>query len=168
MNHFLFYIFHSTSKLELYVASEGFTLPSGFVLKEITILFPNREYKHFLFKQPRSFTPTDNDISTIRYTTTHLNQLSFTEGDIPYNLINSILTPYKDYKIYTYSTVLENLLQTILPTTTIINIQSLGYKLPLTLPKPNCFKNHNPRYCSLAKVRAVCRFVEINKLIKEE
>ena len=165
--HFRFYIFNSASKLELYIAGDGFTLPSCFILKELTILLPDREFKHFIFKQPDWFCPTAQDNITIRYTTTYLNQLSFTAGDIPYNIIDGILTPYKDYKIYTYSAIIQNYLQNILPTTTIINIQLFGYKLPPVLPKPNCFKNHNPRYCSLAKVKAVCKFVEAIKYIEE-
>ena len=154
-------------KLELYITAEGYTLPSGYILKELSILFPNREYKHFIFKKPDSFIPTDKDNYTIRFTTDKLNQLSFTEGDIPYNIINDILTPYKDYRIYTYSYPFQKFLQNILPTTTLINIQSCGYKLPEYLPKPNCFKNHKARYCSLAKAKAVSRFVESGQYIEK-
>lgn len=136
-------------------------------MKEITILFPNREYKHFIFEKPDCFKPTQQDYITIRYTTENLNQLSFSEGDTPYNTIESILTPYKNYKIHTYSDIFQSFLQNILPTTTIINIQTLGYKLPKKLPKANCFRNHNPRYCSLAKVKAVSNFVEAYYYIEE-
>ena len=146
--------------MELYIAAEGFTLPSGFVLKELTIIFQNREYKHFMFKNPDNFYPTRKDLETIRYTTKHKNQLSFTEGDVPYNLINDILAPYKDYKLYTYSGVFCSFLQKRLPTTTVLNIQSFGHYLPLKLPKPTCFRNHNPRYCSLAKALKILKVVQ--------
>lgn len=146
--------------MELYIAGEGFTLPSGFILKEMTIIFPNREYKHFMFKNPDNFFPTARDNKTIRYTTKNFNQLSFTEGDVSYNLIDDILTPYKNYKLYTYSDIFCSFLEKRLPTTAVTNIQDFGHKLPATLPKPNCFKNHNPRYCSLAKALRVLKLVE--------
>lgn len=146
--------------MELVIAAEGFTLPSGYVLKEMSIIFFNREYKHFLFKKPTNFLPTPKDIITIQYTTKHFNQLSFLEGDVPYNLIEDILTPYRDYKMYTYSDIFRKFLQNILPSTTVTNIQTYGKKLPATLPKPNCFRNHRARYCSLAKAKAILKIVE--------
>ena len=147
--------------MELVIAAEGFTLPSGYVLKEMSIIFFNREYKHFLFKKPTNFLPTPKDIITIKYTTNRFNGLSFLEGDVPYNLIEDILTPYKDYKMYTYSYIFKNFLQNILPSTTIINIQTYEKKLPANLPKPNCFRNHKARYCSLAKAKEILKIVEM-------
>lgn len=145
---------------ELYIAAEGFTLPSGYVLKELTIIFPSREYKHFMFKKPDHFYPSPKDLKTIRYASQHFNQLSFTEGDIPYNLISNILTPYKEYTMYTYSDIFVTFLKRRLPTTSVINIQTFGYKLPKTLPKPNCFRNHTARYCSLAKAKQILKILE--------
>lgn len=154
--------------MELYIAGEGFTLPSGFVLKEMTILFSNREYKHFIFKKPENIILTAKDKRTIRYTTSYFNNLSFTEGDIPYNIIDDILSPYKNYTIYTYSNIFTSFLKKRLPTSVVINIQTLGFNLPKNLPKPNCFKNHNPRYCSLAKALNIRKVVEDqHNLIKQ-
>ena len=156
--------------MELIIAAEGFTLASGYIVKELTMLFPNSEYKHFIFKKPANFTPSPKDVRTSRYITNKLNELSFTEGDVPYNSICSILQQYKDYKLYTYSSIVQDYLQIFLPTTTIINIQSWGYKLPSTLPipsSPRCFRDHRPRYCSLAKAKAISKFVETINLMDD-
>ena len=147
-------------KLELFIALEGFTLPSLFVVKELTVLYPNRDFRHFLFEKPIDFTPTEKDCTTIRFITKKLSQLVFTEGEIPYNCIGSILQRYKNHTIYTYSDIAKSTLQNYLPTARIINTQILGHQLPKTLAKQNCFKNHNPRYCSLSKAIEVRKFVE--------
>ena len=146
--------------MDVYIGTEGFTLPSGFIAKEMTICHSNREYRHLFFKPPYDYTPTEQDLHTIRYTSIKLNQLSFTDGDTPYECISIILDRYKDCTIYCYGTSSANLLQSYLKTTTIINIQDRGFKLPSVLPKPNCFKNHNPRYCSFAKALKIRQIVE--------
>ncbi len=61
--------------MEAYVAIEGFTLPSGFVLKELAVIYANGEYDHHLFAPPpcEFFILTDADKRTIRYTTGNLS-----------------------------------------------------------------------------------------------
>ena len=146
--------------MQIYIGIEGFTLTSGFILKEMSICFTNREFRHLLFQQPSNFKLSPRDIVTIRYTTKHLSQLSFTDGDVPYMCIPDILERYKHSTIFTYGECAVNFLQRYLQTSVIVNIQTYGFKMPSVLSKPSCFINHTPRNCSLAKALQIRTFVE--------
>jgi hypothetical protein len=141
---------------------EGYTLPSGFIVKELCLLYSNWEFCHLLFKPPTNQNLSEGDRRTIRYTTTNLNQLVYHDGDVPYECLHDILTKVRLHKIYTYSDVAQRFLQHILPTAIITNIQAQGFTMPSMLPDPACFRLHNPRYCAKAKAIAVKRFVESN------
>ena len=146
--------------MQIYIGIEGFTLTSGFILKEMSICFTNREFRHLLFQQPSNLKLSPRDIFTIRYATQHINRLSFTDGDVPYMCIPDILERYKDSTIFTYGDCALNFLQRYLQTSTIINIKEYRFKMPSALPKPSCFRNHTPRNCSLAKALQIRTFVE--------
>ena len=145
--------------MSCFVGVDGFTLPSGFLIKELCIIYPNDEYNHFLFQKP-DWLLSEVSKRTIRYTTQHLNNLSYEDGDIPYSLLSFILQKIKDLKVYTYSEIAVKLLQHHLPTTAIENIQDQGYKMPPQLPNSKCFRKHNQRYCAKAKAIAIRNFVE--------
>ena len=137
------------------VTMDGYTLPSGFILKELCIMYSNGEYDYFLFSKP-DIPLTAKDKETIQYTTANLNNISFDDGDIPYTLIQPILEKVKHFRVYTYSDIATRILQGYLPTTFIKNIQEIGkFKLPTELPDSKCFRNHNQRYCAKAKAIAV-------------
>ena len=147
--------------MDAYVGLEGYTLPSGFIVKELTIIYTNAEYSHYIFEKPDNIVLSPQDEKTVRYATRHLNSLSYGDGDIPYNQLGPILGKLKDFTIYTYSLVASNLIQNFLPTTVVINSQDLGHKIPKHLPNPNCFRLHqNYRYCAKAKAAEVKDFVE--------
>ena len=145
--------------MDVYIGVDGYTTPSGFIVKEICIMFPDGEYNHYLLKHPANQYLTEVDKRTIRYATTHLNNLSYDDGDVPYEFLQNILSEYRQYHVYTYSEVALKLLQNILPTSVITNIQNLGFEMSSTLPDPKCFRKHNPRYCGKAKAIAVKNFV---------
>ena len=145
--------------MEVYIAMEGFTLPSDFVLKELFELFPNGEYNHLLFLPP-DIALTEADKRTVRYTTKNLNNISYFDGDVPYNQLHEILSKLRDYKIYTYSEVAVKTLQSHLPMTVIINIQDMGFKMPGQPEDPCCFRIHNHRYCAKAKGLAIKSFMD--------
>ena len=146
--------------MEAYIAMEGFTLPSGFVIKELTILYTNGEYDHHLFLPPTSRYLSEVDKTTIRYTTSKINQLSWTDGAIPYSCVDDILNKLKDCKIFTFSGISLKTLQKYLPTAVIINIQDFGFEMPSLLPHPHCFRAHSHRYCAKAKAFAIKHFME--------
>lgn len=146
--------------MEVCVAIEGFTLPSRYVLKELALIFSKEEYDHFMFMRPTDFILTEADKRTVRYITYKLNNISYDDGDIPYNQIQNILRKLRQYTIYTYSDIAKKFLQECLPTTVIINTQELGLQLQKSLPNPQCFRHHNHRYCAKAKAIAVMKFIE--------
>ena len=142
-----------------FIALEGFTLPSGFICKELCIIHPNNEFDHYLLKMP-GLQLTEADRKTIRYTTQVINKLSYQDGKVPYEHILNLLDPVKDIVIYTFSDVAVRFLQMYLPTTVIKNIQNDGYVMPNNLPDSNCFRNHCSRYCAKSKARAIKQFLQ--------
>ena len=146
--------------MNAYIGIEGFTLPSGFVAKEICILFPNQEFCHFIFKSPNSSQLSAVDHRTIRFATEKLNNLSWHDGFVSYETIPELLTEFQQYKIFTYSTVAQRFIQELLPLSIVVNVQDIGYKMQKELPDPACSRDHPPRYCAKAKAIAIKEFVE--------
>ena len=146
--------------MDVFVAFEGFTLPSGFIVKELTILHPNGEYNHYIIKKPNHTYLNKQEERTVRYVTRHIHGINYNDGDVPYEQLNTILQKLEEYTIYTYSTVAETLLHALLPTTVVIDVKELGHNLPKELPNPNCFRHHiKYRYCSKAKAIAIKNFL---------
>ena len=146
--------------MDVYIGLDGYMMPSGFVTKELTIMFPNSEYNHFLFQPPTERYLTELDKRTIRFASHRLNSLAWFDGDVPYGQLDLILTKLRDYKIYTFSDIAVETLQRALPTSVIINVQEMGFKMPKTLPDSHCGRMHNFRYCSKAKVCEIKKFIE--------
>ena len=147
--------------MDAYVGIEGFTLPSGYIIKELTILFPNTEYSHYILSKPKDIFLTAQDERTIRYVTRNLNSLNYADGDVPYEQLQTIFSRLEDFTIYTYSRIVAKSIQQYLPTTVVVNTQDLGHVLSKHLPDSNCFRLHtNYRYCSKAKSVAIKEFIE--------
>ena len=147
--------------MNIFVAFEGFTLPAGYVAKEVTVLFPNGEYNHYILKKPEFRHLSTLDEQTVRYVTRYINGISYVDGNVPYEELGAIIKNLEGYTIYTYSSVAKTLIQDFLPTTVVINIQELDHFLPTSLPNPRCFRNHpNYRYCSKAKAIAIKNIIE--------
>ena len=144
--------------MKVFITMEGFTTPSGFILKELCIMQTDGEFNHYLFVKPSSML-TEADLRSIKYATKNLNNLSLEDGWVPYNEIKSILEKQKEHFIYTYSDIAKKVLQTYLPTSFIENIQEMGFEMPKTLPYSQCFRKHNQRYCAKAKAIAVKNFM---------
>ena len=68
--------------MDAYIGIEGYTLPTGFIAKELTVIFPNTEYTHYLFERPANFVLSQRDEKTVRYATRYLNNLIYADGDI--------------------------------------------------------------------------------------
>ena len=140
---------------------EGFTLPSGYIIKELTVLNDDDEYQHFHFSAPKNFRPTPSDLYTIDYTTKHLNQLSLSDDSLlPYATIDVILQNIVNNTIYVAGHSAYNFIKSRLPLSNIVNIcTALNFKYPATLESANCFKTHRARYCALAKARCIKKFM---------
>ena len=149
--------------MEVFVGIEGFTLPSGFVAKEVCFLYPNWEFCHLLFKPPCDRHLSNIDRRTIRWTTNNLNNIFYQDGEVPYECLHDILKTLQLHTIWTYGEVAQRFLQDFLPTSIITNVQTLGYSMPSELPSPACFRQHNYRYCAKAKAIAVKNFIEFGQ-----
>ena len=150
--------------MEAYVGVEGFTLPCGYIIKELAIFYTNDESDHFLFEKPgHELRLSVCDKRTIRYVTQHLNMLSYNDGSIPYSQIEPILKRLMGHTIYTYGLEAKRWILKHLPTSMVVNTQELGHKLPNTLPDPKCFRQHSCRYYTKAKAISVKKFIEIGE-----
>ena len=147
---------------QVIIALEGFTLPSGFIAKELTILDDNLTYQHFHFTKPEDFHPTAQDLRTIKYTSEVLSQLYLDDNSLlPYSTINTILRQMSSHKIYVAGHTAHKFITTYLPTTEVIDLcKKYKFTYPLKLPYIECFKLHTPRYCSLAKAKYIYKFME--------
>ena len=162
-----FYIFRCfLTRLKMnsvFVSLEGFQLGKVLIAKELHILDAQTdEFKHFVFMAP-DVNLTHQDKLTIRYSTLHLHQLSWNEGDIPYCLIGKIFKKIRSCVVYCYGYTTTNFLRSMMPTTVIIDIQDIGYTMPKTIPAKVCFRDHTPRHCAAAKAHAIRDFVRTNK-----
>lgn len=145
--------------MDVVVAMDGFTLPSRFIVKELCIMHTNGDFEYFLLKPPVDQQLSEVDKRTIRFTTAKLSNLAFHDGDIAYEYLFSILKKLRSCTVFTYSEIAMRCLQEILPTTIITNIQTLGFKMPSTLPDSACGRRHNPRYCAKSKAIAIKNFM---------
>ena len=142
----------------VFIAVEGFTLPSGFIVKELTMMFGNHQFNHYLFEPPVDFVPTREDLTTIRYTTNQIHGLNFTDGTLAYDKLYDILSKLHDHKVHCYGEHTKRLLQSHVPFTPIFNIQDVGFTMPETLPSSSCGRNHHGRNCSMSKATVVRNF----------
>ena len=145
--------------MNAYVGFEGYFTQSGFVHKELCILYDSDRYDHYLFKKPEEKL-SEADMVTVRWATCQLNNLEFNDGSMPYKEIEQILKKIENYQIYTFSDVAVETLQKYIPNAPKVkNIQELGFEMPKRLSFAYCFRPHNPRYCAKAKAREVRKFM---------
>ena len=145
--------------MEVYIAGEGYDIHSGFLLKEMCVMFSNKEYSQFVFKTD-DVVLSEGDYKAIRDAVKHTSKLSFHDGDIPSHLVCDILERYQEYTIYTYSEEMCDFIQHHLPTTIVINVQDKGLTLKEQLPDPICFRRHPPNFCAKAKAIEIRNFMD--------
>ena len=150
--------------ISVFLALEGFQLGKTLIVKELHILDgQSDEFKHFVFMPP-TLSLSHQDKLTIRYSTRHLHQFSWNEGDVPYGAIARILKNIRNHTIYCYGCTTTNFLTAMLPTTVIIDIQDSGYTMHTKIPAKVCFRYHTPRHCAASKAHAVRDYIRSNKL----
>ena len=147
----------------MFLALEGYNLapPTGYIIRELTVICDNDDYQHFHFRAPDNFHPTDKEKRTIKYTTTHLNQLYINDTALlPYSTLNYILKNLSSNTIYVAGQCAYNFIKSKIEFSNVIDIcMDYNFTYPKTLPKSNCFKDHNPRYCSLSKCKYIKNFM---------
>ncbi len=129
---------------------EGFSLRHTYIIKEATFLFPDGHYHQYLFAPPDlHLTPADR--TTVQWTTRNLNGLHWEDGLLPYHTLPEILQRISSCcRIYAHGSMARKFLAEQLPRSLIVDT-SLDGKYPATLRAAPCGRDHNPRYCSLAK-----------------
>ena len=140
---------------------EGFTLPSDYIVKELTVVFDSGNHEHFHFKAPPGFQPTATDLRTIKFASNYLNQLTLEDQSLlPYSAIDTILQAVASNTIYVAGNSAYNFMTAKLPFTKVIDIcKTYNFIYPKDLPPTNCFKRHRYRYCSLAKAEYIKSFM---------
>ncbi len=150
------------TQCSMIVALEGFTLPSGYLIKEMTVCLDNGEIHHFHFKSPSNFFPNENELRTIRFASRHLNQLSLHDSNLlPYNAIGIILQNIASNIVYVAGNAAYNFVTLKLPSTIVLDIcRVYGFKYPTELPDASCIKRHRARYCSFAKCLCIKNYLD--------
>ena len=140
---------------------EGFTLPSKYIIKELTVISDSGDYQHFHFKTPLGFKPSAIDSRTIKFASTYLHQLSLDDQSLlPYSTIDTILEAVASHVLFVAGNSAYDFVTTKLPFTKVIDIcAKYNFTYPKELPPINCFKRHRYRYCSLAKADCIKSFM---------
>ena len=80
---------------------EGFYVSGKYVAKELTIMFDENKYQHFMFDQPIDLVQASKDQNTIRFCQ-NLNGLQLrNDCFLPYDIIGYILNKIKHNCVYT-------------------------------------------------------------------
>ena len=144
------------------VAVEGYYVSGRYVAKELTILFDENNYQHFMFNCPKNLVLTNKDKKTVEHTE-ELNGLKFKNNSfLPYSNIEVILSFIKDYYIQTAGFQAKSFLKSYLPHTEVEDLcNKFDFKYPKTLQRTPCFVQHPPRYCTLSKARTLYTAIQI-------
>ena len=133
-------------------AIQGFTTQNGgFILRELTLIFPIEQEQHFQFKNPETIYLNPDEMKIAKFSQRHLNGFSPTDNEsccLSAAVYPKILEEIQHCRIYCAGETE--------PDTKVIDVYSLidfNYPTQLQLDDPSCFKLHRYRYCSLAKAR---------------
>ena len=144
-------------------AIEGFpTLNGGYILRELTLIFPNEQEQHFQFKNPETMCLNEDEMKTAKFCQRHLNGFSPTNDEsccLPAAVYPKILDEIKHCRIYCAGECTRYFFARHLPDTQVIDVYSLfDFRYPSEFSvNPNCFKLHRYRYCTLAKARYIAQ-----------
>ena len=136
---------------------EGFQLQAGFVIRELTFIFPDHSEQHFQFKNPEVLHLNEVDKRTAKFTKNHINGFSATDDGtccLPHSIYTQILREVENCRIYVAGEQAKHFFTLNLPYTPVTDVYSLfDFRYPSELENPRCGKLHRFRYCTLAKAR---------------
>ena len=84
-------------------AIEGFDFGDGFVIRELTLIFPDNSEQHFQFKNPEELHLNEADKRIAKFTKNHLNGFSATDDGtscLPHSAYSQILRQIENCRIY--------------------------------------------------------------------
>lgn len=136
---------------------EGYCLSAtNYIVKELTTIYDDG-YEHFLFDAPEGVYPTEQEWRTINFAAKYVNQLKYTDKSLlPYSMVHEIFKRLANYNgiIYVAGNVTYDFVKSQIPLGNVIDVFKLyDFQYPKVLPSSDCFKMHNPRYCSKSKAR---------------
>ena len=140
-------------------AIEGFPMENGgYILRELTLLFPNDQEQHFQFKNPSNMCLNIDEMRTAKFCQRHLNGFSPTDDEsccLPAEVYPKILETIQHSRIYCAGETTRLFFARHLPDASITDVYSLfDFRYPKEFSEnPGCFKMHRFRYCTLAKCR---------------
>ena len=146
-------------------AAEGFCVKNGgFVLRELTLIFPDGDEQHFQFKNPEDLCLDDAEMKIAKFAERYLHGFSPTSDEnccLPYAVYPKILEVIQNCRIYCAGELFRRFFTSNLPNSHVIDVYSLfDFRYPNELDNPGCFKLHRYRYCSLAKARWIRQKLE--------
>ena len=143
----------------VYVAIEGINLSKNFyVIRELSILFPNGDVQHLHFKNPPDLCLTVAQQKTAWYTQQRLSGFGITDDTsccLPSSTCIDVLKSLAGFRIYCVGDITKQFLTQRLPDSRIIDICTLlNFSYPKKQSNPRCSIQHGKsyRYCSLFKV----------------
>ena len=144
------------------VTVDGFYVCGRYVAKELTILFDENNYQHFMFNCPKNLVLSNKDVKTVEFAK-RLNGLELENNSfLPYSTIECILSFIKDCYIQTAGFQAKSFLESYLPKTEVKDLCiEFGFKYPKTLQQAPCFVQHPSRYCTLSKARTIYSAIQI-------
>ncbi len=141
-------------------AIEGFGLQNdGFILRELTLIFPGDSEQHFLFKNPEDLSLNEAEMKTAQFTQKYLNRFDPSDDEnccLPYAIYPKILENIENCRIYCAGEVAHCFFTRNLPNSCVIDVYTLfDFSYPAEMDNSGCFKRDHYRYCSLAKARHI-------------
>ena len=152
------------------VAIEGFpTQNNGYILRELTLVFPNKDEQHFHFKNPEAMCLNDDEMKSAKFCERNLNGFSPTNDEsccLPATVYPKILEGIKKCRIYCAGVTAHDFFARHLQDSHIVDVYTLfDFRFPNNFPlNPNCFKHHRYGYCTLAKARYLFQELDGYKL----
>lgn len=145
----------------VYVAIEGINYDRDFyVVRELTILFPNGDVQHLHFKNPSNLVLTETQRKTARYTQSYLNGFGIADNPsccLPNSTCIDVLKNIDKYRIYCAGDITTRFLMQRLPDSTIIDICKLfNFSYPKKACNPRCSIQHGGSYRNCSLFKAYC------------
>ena len=158
----------SASRKIAILSVDGINFSSGFVCKELSLFLEDeRTSRHYVFKRPIDLQLTGSDRKTEFFHHKILGGLRLNDssvGSLEHYSHVGVIQSLCNYTVYVAGHVAYKFVTRIIPGSDVYDIQQIAHhQFPRTLPQSPCGIEHNPRYCSLAKLWNIREFC-INNL----
>ena len=148
----------------VFVSLEGTNLAHRYVVREISLYFCDEQsVRHYFVEKPADLHLSIIDKRTDSFVKNQLGGIpvnTYIPGSIDTTAMTRLILSLANMKILCVGAVAMRYLGRMLPYANIQDLQTISdFKYESELPSADCGHTHNPRYCSLAKLIAVCEFM---------